>query len=144
MTTKIGVMFSDVVRSLFKRPATELYPFVRKPTPDRLRGKLVWDPSKCTGCQLCVKDCPSEAIELIVLDKVKKQFVLRYHNDRCTYCAQCVVNCRFKCLNMSSEQWELASVNKEPFTVYYGKEEDVKFLLDRMEKENQGEAGSAG
>jgi len=137
-------MFGDVVRSLFQRPATELYPYVRKPAPDRLRGKLVWDPSKCTGCQLCVKDCPSEAIELIVLDKVKKQFVLRYHNDRCTYCAQCVVNCRFKCLNMSSEQWELASVNKEPFTVYYGKEEDVKFLLEGMAKENQGETGNPG
>jgi formate hydrogenlyase subunit 6/NADH:ubiquinone oxidoreductase subunit I len=95
-------MFGDVVRSLFKRPATELYPYVRRPTPDRLRGKLVWDPSKCTGCQLCVKDCPSEAIELIVLDKVKKQFVLRYHNDRCTYCAQC--GKRRLCLNMSSEQ----------------------------------------
>jgi formate hydrogenlyase subunit 6/NADH:ubiquinone oxidoreductase subunit I len=144
MKTRIGVMFSDVVRSLFKRPATELYPYVRKPTPDRLRGKLVWDPSKCTGCQLCVKDCPSEAIELIVLDKVKKQFVLRYHNDRCTYCAQCVVNCRFKCLHMSSEQWELASVNKEPFTVYYGKEEDVKFLLERVDRQSQGEAGSPG
>ena len=98
MKTKLGTMLGDVMRSLFRSPATELYPFVRKPSPDRLRGKLVWEPEKCAGCMLCVKDCPSDAIELIVLDKVKKRFVLRYHADRCTFCAQCVVSCRFDCL----------------------------------------------
>jgi hypothetical protein len=36
---------------------------------------------------------------------------------------------------MSNEQWELAALNKEPFTVYYGKDEDVKFLLDRAATE---------
>ncbi len=71
-------------------------------------------------------------LELIVLDKVKKQFVLRYHNDRCTYCAQCVQNCRFECLSMSHEQWELAALTKQPFTVYYGKEEDVQSILARF------------
>ena len=139
MKSKLGTMFGDIFRSFFRRPATELYPFERKPTPERLRGNLVWDPAKCTGCQLCIKDCPSDAIELVVLDKVSKKFVLRYHQDRCTYCAQCVVNCRFKCLNMDSETWELASVKKEPFTVYYGKDEDIAFLMEKMAKENTGE-----
>lgn len=139
MNFSIGAMLGDVLRSLFKKPATERYPFEKKPAPERYRGKLVWDPAKCTGCQLCVKDCPSDAIELVVLDKVSKKFVLRYHPDRCTYCAQCVVNCRFKCLEMSNEQWELASTRKEPFTVYYGKDEDVQFLLDRLARESSGE-----
>lgn len=139
MKTKLGTMFGDVLRSLFRSPATELYPYVRKPSPDRLRGKLVWEPEKCAGCMLCVKDCPSDAIELIVLDKVNKRFVLRYHADRCTFCAQCVVSCRFDCLHMSSEMWELASTQKEPFTVYYGKDEDVNFLLEKMAKDNAGE-----
>jgi formate hydrogenlyase subunit 6/NADH:ubiquinone oxidoreductase subunit I len=132
---KLGAMLGDIVGSLFKKPVTELYPFQRKETPTRLRGKLVWDSSKCTGCQLCVKDCPAEALELIVLDKVNKRFVMRYNEDRCTYCAQCVQNCRFSCLNMSNEEWELASLKKEPFTVYYGKDEDVQFLLDKAAKE---------
>jgi formate hydrogenlyase subunit 6/NADH:ubiquinone oxidoreductase subunit I len=132
---KIGAMLGDIVGSLFKKPVTEMYPFQRKETPERLRGKMIWDPEKCTGCQLCVKDCPADALELIVLDKVNKRFVMRYNEDRCTFCAQCVQSCRFKCLEMSNEQWELAALNKEPFTVYYGKDEDVKFLLDRAAKE---------
>jgi formate hydrogenlyase subunit 6/NADH:ubiquinone oxidoreductase subunit I len=125
----LGAMLSDVLTSLFKKNSTQLYPFEKVPAPNRLRGKLFWDPAKCTGCQLCIKDCPSNAIELIVLDKVSKRFVLRYHVDRCTYCAQCVVNCRFKCLNMSNSDWELASTGKEPFIVYYGKDADVDALL---------------
>ena len=137
---KIGAMIGDIVTSLFKRPATERYPFERKPAPARLRGKLVWDPAKCSGCQLCVKDCPSEALELITIDRVAKRFVMRYHADRCTYCGQCVENCRFECLGMSSEDWELAALGKQPFTVYYGREEDVQFLLDRESKQSTDES----
>lgn len=128
---KIGAMFGDVIHSLFIRPVTERYPYERKPAPVRLRGKLVYDPGKCAGCQLCVKDCPSEAIELIVLDKVAKRFVIRYNVDRCTFCGQCVENCRFDCLSMSSEEWELAALNKESFTLYYGREEDVSAILEK-------------
>ncbi|HEY9076785.1 MAG TPA: 4Fe-4S binding protein [Anaerolineaceae bacterium] len=128
---KIGSMLSDILRSLFHRPATEHYPFERNAAPKRLRGKLIWDPAKCTGCQLCVKDCPSDAIELITIDRVKKRFVVRYNIDRCTYCAQCVQNCRFKCLEMSNEQWELAALKRQPFEVYYGKEEDIQVFLNR-------------
>lgn len=130
----IGNMLGDLVRSLVKRPATELYPSVKKNAPERLRGKLVWDPSKCVGCQLCIKDCPSNALELIVIDKVNKRFVMRYHADRCTYCAQCVQTCRFKCMGMSNEDWELASTQKQPFEVYYGKDEDIALFMEQAAK----------
>ncbi len=132
---KIGAMFKDVASSLFKKPATRLYPYVKKETPNKLRGALVWNPEKCTGCMLCIKDCPAEAIELIVLDKANKRFVMRYNADKCVYCSQCVVNCRFDCLSMSGDQWELASVSKEPFEVYYGRDEDVQFLLEQAAKD---------
>ena len=125
----IGAMLGDILESLFKKPVTERYPFERKPTPERLRGKLYWEPEKCSGCQLCVKDCPADAIELIVLDKVAKRFVMRYNPDRCTFCGQCVENCRFDCLGLSSEEWELAALNRDAFEVFYGKEEDIETLL---------------
>ena len=127
----IGSMFGDIFKSFFKKPATQKYPFVREDAPENLRGKLVWDAEKCTGCQLCVKDCPSNAIEILVVDKVNKKFVMRYNVDRCTFCSQCVQSCRFSCIEMSDEMWELASVKKEPFEVYYGREDDIKFILER-------------
>ena len=67
-----------------------------------------------------------------MIDKKARRFVMEYHADRCTHCAQCVQNCRFECLNMSHEQWELAALNKEPFTVYYGKAEDIQTILARF------------
>ncbi len=129
---KLGTMLGDTLRSLFKRPITQQYPFVKQNAPEQLRGKLYWNPGSCTGCALCVKDCPANALELVVNDKKAKRFVFRYHEDRCTYCAQCVQSCRFSCLGMSPEQWELASVNKEPFTVYYGSDEDVESFLAKF------------
>jgi formate hydrogenlyase subunit 6/NADH:ubiquinone oxidoreductase subunit I len=118
---RIGAMLSDVFPSLFKRPVTENYPFERKPTPERLRGKLRWDASKCTGCQLCVRDCPSEAVEMTIIDRAAKQFEMRYFVDRCTFCGQCVQNCRFNCLELSHDDWELASVNRATFESCLGK-----------------------
>lgn len=129
---RVGTMLRDIIESLFKRPATEKYPFVRRAAPESLRGKLEWDPEKCTGCGLCAKDCPSNAVEVIVIDRAKKQFVVRYHMDRCTFCAQCVQNCRFKCMGMSSEQWELAALGKEPFTVVYGNDENLKVFEEKF------------
>lgn len=130
----IGLMVSDVVKSFFSKPVTQQYPFVRKEAPESFRGKLVWDLSNCTGCQLCIKDCPANAIELVVLDRANKRYVMRFHADRCTYCGQCSVNCRFKCLRLVSDDWELASLTKEPFTVYYGRNEDVtKFQEEQHE-----------
>lgn len=126
---KIVTMLQDVLRSLLRRPFTEKYPFEQRQSPNRLRGQLHFDPEKCTGCCLCVKECPANALELITLDRKAKQFVMRYHLDRCTFCAQCVQNCRFDCLEMSPEEWELAATSKEPFTIHYGEEADVAKVL---------------
>lgn len=125
---RIGAMLGDISRSLFKRPVTELYPFERRPTPGRLRGRLTFDPSRCTGCKICMRDCPARAVELVVVDKATKRFVMRFHADRCTYCAQCVVSCNFDALGMSHEQWELAALSREPFAINLGRPDDIDTL----------------
>lgn len=126
---KIGTMLNDVATSLFKPPVTEKYPFERREAPDRLRGQLVWDSENCTGCGLCAKDCPANAIEMIIPDKKNKQFVMCYHVDRCTFCAQCVDSCRQDCLTMSNKLWELAALEPEPFLIYYGDKHNVERVL---------------
>ncbi len=116
---KIASMLSDVLVSLFKRPFTERYPFVVRPAPPRLRGKLLWDESKCKGCMLCVKDCPARAIEIDVADRVAKKYVFHYRIDRCIYCAQCVASCKEGALSMSSDQYHLASTDRKRFAEVY-------------------------
>jgi formate hydrogenlyase subunit 6/NADH:ubiquinone oxidoreductase subunit I len=125
----IGTMLDDIISSFFKRPVTQRYPFVKTPAPERYRGKVRWDPAQCSGCQLCVKDCPSYALELVVLDKATKSLVMRYHMARCTYCSQCVVSCRFGCLSQANDDWELAAPSRASFELLYGKDEDVQAYL---------------
>lgn len=127
---KIG-MFKDIVRSAFRQPVTERYPTERRPAVSHFRGMLHWDPEACTGCGLCVKDCPAEAIELITLDKAAKQFIFRFHYDRCTFCGQCAYSCRFDCITLANDEWELARLERENFTVDYGRSEDIeRFALE--------------
>ncbi len=128
---RIGAMLGDISRSLFKRPVTELYPFERRPAPERLRGQLVFDAAKCTGCKICVRDCPATAIEVAVVDKATKRFVMKFRADRCTYCAQCVISCNFDALRMSHERWELAALTQAPFALSFGRDEDLRVLAER-------------
>lgn len=128
---RIGAMLGDISRSLFKRPVTELYPFERRPAPERLRGQLMFDATRCTGCRICVRDCPAQAIDITVVDKATKRFVMKFRTDRCTYCAQCVVSCNFDSLSLSHEHWELAALTQAPFALSLGREEDLRTLAER-------------
>ena len=126
---KIGTMFSDVSSSLFRRPATEFYPLERREAPPQLRGLLHLDLKSCTGCGLCAMDCPANAIRVTMLDRKAKRFVMDYHIDRCAFCGQCTRSCRQGALSMSSDEWELAQLDKAPFLVHFGDPRDVEQLL---------------
>ncbi|MGE5138433.1 MAG: 4Fe-4S dicluster domain-containing protein [Rudaea sp.] len=135
---RIGVMLGDVARSLFRRPVTREYPSVKHPAPPTLRGALWFRPETCTGCGICVKDCPANAIELFTIDKKARRFVLTYYVDRCTFCAQCVKSCNNKSLGMAPDQWELAALNRENLKAHFGKEEDVRAFLEGAAREGTG------
>jgi formate hydrogenlyase subunit 6/NADH:ubiquinone oxidoreductase subunit I len=126
---KIGLMFRDISTSLFQRPITEKYPFERKEAPTRLRGKLKWNLESCTGCGLCGLDCPANAIQVHILDRKEKRFILEYHADRCTFCAQCVHSCRQGCIQLSSTDWELAALDGSAFRFLFGVKANVEEFL---------------
>jgi formate hydrogenlyase subunit 6/NADH:ubiquinone oxidoreductase subunit I len=134
-------MLMDVISSFFTKSATQMYPAERNEPPKRFRGALDYDAKLCTGCGLCVKDCPSNAIQLTILDRAQKRYVLRYDMDRCIYCGQCVINCKVKCMGMTHDDWEHAKLEKV-FTVYYGKEDDVAQFLANRSTPVVGTAGS--
>jgi len=137
---KLGMMINDIFESAFKRPATERYPFERKEAPARFRGQLLWNRENCTGCGLCAKDCPANAIEMIVLDRKAKQFVFHYNVDHCLFCAQCVHSCRQGCLEMQPQIWELAALSRDGYQLYYGADDVVKTYLASQTEPESGEA----
>ena len=57
-----GKMLREVLGSIFKKPATNLYPAQKMDMPEGFRGKIKFDPEKCIACELCVKACPPRAM----------------------------------------------------------------------------------
>jgi len=113
-------MLSQVFSQMFKKPFTNRFPAKYAPknttkfleevgagraeiippieVPKGFRGKIQYDKDKCIGCKLCIKVCPSEAIEFIEENKKIKIYL-----SRCTFCSQCNDICPVKCLSMSNE-----------------------------------------
>lgn len=113
-------MLSQVFSQMFKKPFTNKFPAKYAPknttkfleevgagraeiippidVPNGFRGKIQYDKEKCIGCKLCLKVCPSEAIEFKETDKKIKIYLAR-----CTFCSQCNDICPVKCLSMSNE-----------------------------------------
>jgi formate hydrogenlyase subunit 6/NADH:ubiquinone oxidoreductase subunit I len=111
-----GRMIRQVLQSLFKKPATVAYPFVRVEMPDKFRGKLKFYPEKCICCKLCMRDCPSNAI---VIKKIgEKQFEAEINLAKCVYCAQCVDSCPKEALE-ATKNFELASLKSDKLKVVF-------------------------
>ena len=113
-------MLPQVFAQMFKKPFTNKFPVKYTPhnttklleavgkgevqiippveTPKGFRGKIQYDKEKCTGCKLCIRVCPSEAIEFKPDEKKIKIYLAR-----CTFCSQCNDVCPVQCLSMSNE-----------------------------------------
>lgn len=112
----------ELIKQLFHKPATNCFPIkyypgnttvtdliskVEKgeakinspvPIPNKFRGKISYDREKCIGCKLCVRVCPSRAIEFLPEEKK-----IKIRIDRCIFCSQCNDICPVHCLSMSED-----------------------------------------
>lgn len=112
-----GKIVNMVVKNFFQKPATIPYPNGNLYIVDNYRGKLVYDSTNCTGCGLCVRDCPAGAIK-IKNEGTKENREMKATLDvgRCIFCCQCVDSCVKKCLSYS-QKIDLSSPNKVDFKV---------------------------
>ena len=113
---KPGKMAREVLKSLFRKPATVLYPYVKVRMPDRFRGKIKFTSSLCIGCKLCMRDCPTNCITITKVGD--KRFQAEFDLDRCIYCAQCVDTCPKDALSATAE-YELAQLQRDKLKVVF-------------------------
>lgn len=100
-TFKIGKV---VLKSLFKKPATLMYPVVPRQWQERTRGHIGIDESSCIVCGICAKKCPANAI---TVDRNKRTWNIQ--RMQCIQCNCCVEVCPKTCLTMEKEYTEPGS-----------------------------------
>jgi len=77
------------------------YPAAGQPTPERFRGRPIFDINKCIGCAGCANNCPAR--EILVVDLCQEVRILQYLGRRCTYCGRCADLCPEKAITMSRD-----------------------------------------
>ena len=112
------------LRWLWKRPVTAHYPEEHLKIQPRYMGfpALMTDETAdepfCTGCMVCVRECPTQCMKAVMYDnpkhvdghshrrKIIQEFEINL--NRCILCGICVDVCSFDAIEMSYEH-ELAS-----------------------------------
>ena len=89
-----NVISKTVMKSLFSKPATAMYPVVKNEFNSNTRGSLEMAKiDDCIFCGICSKRCPAGAIEVSKPDQ-------RWEIDRtrCIVCGYCADICPKNCL----------------------------------------------
>jgi NADH-quinone oxidoreductase subunit I len=114
MSTAIDGM-AITLRNMLKKPVTQNYPHITKPVIETYRGFQSFDVDTCIACNLCVKICPVDCIELDA-ERVKvggklTAFLTHYeiNFETCMFCGLCEEVCPPKCVVMGPDHQLLAS-----------------------------------
>lgn len=100
-----GKIALTALKTLFKKPATTEYTGKGSPEVEKhYRGRILYDPTDCILCGLCMRDCPTGAIKIVNEGtKENKKLVATLNVGKCIFCCQCVDSCNKKCLSYSQD-----------------------------------------
>lgn len=82
----------EAIQNLFSKPSTVPFPKIDVPAKKGYRGRLSYDPAKCTNCGLCVRVCSPAAItvETEVSADGRTEYITRsFDMTSCTFCQTC-------------------------------------------------------
>ena len=115
------------ISEFFRPIVTTQYPEKHLPIADRYMGFPVLmyddvvDEPYCTGCMVCVRNCPTNCMSAIMKDNPKNESgeskrrkiidAFEINLGRCILCGICVEVCNFDAIEMS-HQHELSVVNR--------------------------------
>ena len=104
----------EAVTAVFSPRFTSRFPAQPCIVPERYRGKPEFDTDTCIGCGACVNLCPTEALTQVddtEADPPVRKITLRY--DTCIFCGNCRDNCTTEDGIKLSNQWDLATLDRE-------------------------------
>jgi ech hydrogenase subunit F len=83
-----NVIGKTIMKSLFGKPATAMYPVIQNEFYPNTRGNIQVDMTKCNFCGLCSRRCPAGAI---AVSKPDRKWEI--DRTRCIVCNFCVQVC---------------------------------------------------
>lgn len=87
-----------ILKRLFKKPATLMYPVVPREWQERTRGQVGINVDDCIACGICQRKCPANAI---TVDRKTRTWTIE--RMQCIQCGHCVMACPKKCLVMENQ-----------------------------------------
>lgn len=100
-------MLGNIIKNVFSKPATRMYPFEKRETYKNTRGQIGIEIDNCIFCGICSKKCPSGAINV---DKNEKSWEVDHY--KCIICNVCKEVCPKKCIQ-SKEEYRPSAYTKE-------------------------------
>ena len=110
------------LKHFFRREITEQYPDVMPELPERYRGRLQFDPTKCIACGQCINVCPNNVLSMETFRdaNTKKRKLTSFTIDfqYCMICNLCVEACPVSTLYFNQD-FELSVADRNAIKMTY-------------------------
>lgn len=109
-------MLGNIIKNMFSKPATRMYPQEKRETYKDVRGQIGIDIDKCIFCGICSKKCPSNALEV---NRGEKSWEVDHF--KCIICGACEEACPKKCIHTDVNYTPCSDVKDKCKSVQVGK-----------------------